>query len=59
MNFEVHSRNGVPLFTYDNEHRAREEMKRRGLKEARLYRVTKVLEEMPGEPARLNAGEAA
>lgn len=45
--FEIHSRNGQPLMSFDCPARAREEMKRRGLKQAKLFRVTKVLEELP------------
>lgn len=44
--FEIHTRAGAALMTFDREDRAREELRRRGLRDARLFRVTRVLEEL-------------
>lgn len=46
MSYEIHNRHGA-LMVFDCPTRARDEIRKRGLKEAKLFRVTKTLEELP------------
>ena len=44
--YEIWSKTGTPLLSFDREDRARAEMKRRRIPKARLVRVTRVVEEI-------------
>lgn len=51
VEYVITTRSGTPMLTFDTEHRARTELQRvraRSAKEAKLVRVTRVVEELVG-----------
>ena len=44
--FEIWNSRNMPLMTFDQEHRAREEFKQRRIPNAKLVKVTRVVEEL-------------